>query len=119
MESMKNVKIISKGLFFITKILAIFYIAISVYSAITILSGWSFLVKDDGMRFAVCYPFTQTPFLNGENNWGYIIFNFLLPLSFYGVFFWLAGNVFRAFFQPKLFTENGVRQLKYFYIVNI
>jgi hypothetical protein len=119
MESLKNVKIISKGLFFITKILAIIYIAISLYSAISVFSGWSFLVKDDGKRFAVCYPFTQTPFLNGENNWGYMLFNFLLPLGFYGIFFLLTSNVFKVFFQPKLFTENGIRQLKYFYIANI
>jgi len=119
MESLKNVRIVSKTLFFITKILAAFYIAVTGYAAISTLSGFSFLVKDDGKRFAVCFPFTQTPFLNGENDWGYIVFNFLLPLGFYGAFFWLTSNVFKAFFQTRLFTEKGLRQLRYFYVINI
>ena len=83
------------------------------------LTGWFLLLKDEGQRFAVCYPFTQTPFLNGDNNWGYILFGFLLHLFFYGLFFWIVSNVFKVFFQPKLFTENGVKQLKYFYLINM
>ena len=115
---MKNVKIISTVLFYITRFAAILYLATTFYSLVSLLTEWSLIVKEDG-NFAVCFPFTETPFLVGENNWAYKIFNFLIPIGFYGIFFLLLSNVFTAFKQPKLFTQYGVNQLKWFYLANI
>ena len=36
-----------------------------------------------------------------------------------GLFFGLLSNVFKLFFQPKLFTQNGVTHLKRFYVANM
>lgn len=116
---MKNVKIIAAILFYVTRFVAILYLITTLYSLISILTEWSFITREDGKYFSVCYPFSETPFLNGENNWGYKIFNFLIPIGFYGLFFLLVSNVFNVFKQVKLFTEYGVRQLKYFYLSNI
>nr|WP_315156168.1 DUF2975 domain-containing protein [uncultured Flavobacterium sp.] len=116
---MKNVKIIAAVLFYITRFVAILYLITTLYSLISILTEWSFIIKENDKYFSICYPFTETPFLNGENHWGYKIFNFLIPIGFYGLFFLLVSNVFNVFKQPKLFTEYGVKQLKYFYLSNI
>ncbi|MDQ8014365.1 MAG: DUF2975 domain-containing protein, partial [Flavobacterium nitrogenifigens] len=49
----------------------------------------------------------------------YVLFDFLAPLSLYGLFFLLSSNVFKVFFQPKLFTQTGVLHLKRFYLSNL
>ncbi|MEZ4690254.1 MAG: DUF2975 domain-containing protein [Ignavibacteria bacterium] len=116
---MKKVKLISSILFYPARLLAIAYILVTLYSALSIITEWSYILFDVGKSFSVCYPFTETKFMNGENSWGYKIFNFLIPLGFYGLFFLLLSNVFNAFRQPKLFTEYGVKQLKWFCIINI
>jgi hypothetical protein len=116
---MKNVKIIATILFYITRFVAILYFVTTFYSLISSLSEWSFITRENGKYFSICFPFTETPFLNGENNWAYKIFNFLVPIGFYGIFFLLLSNVFNAFKQPKLFTQYGVNQLKWFYMANI
>lgn len=116
---MKGVKTISTILYYITMVAAILYLTTTVYALITMLTDWSYVVSEDGTTFAVCYPFTETRFLLGQNNWGYKLFNFLLPLGFYGIFFWLLSKVFGVFKRPKLFTQDGVNQLRYFYLANI
>lgn len=116
---MKKVKFISTVLYFITRILAILYLATTVYSLISLATEWSFITKENGQYFSICFPFTESPFLNGENNWAYKIFNFLIPIGFYGLFFLLASNVFNAFRQPRLFTKYGFDQLRRFYLANL
>lgn len=116
---MQNVKTVSKILFYVTRFLAILYFSISAHSTIALITKWSLIIKDSGKYFAICYPFTEKPFLLGDNNFEYIIFNFLLPLSLYGLFFLLVSNVFKVFYQPKLFTHNGVKHLKRFYLANL
>ncbi|KFF11988.1 DUF2975 domain-containing protein [Flavobacterium hydatis] len=116
---MKNVRIISQILFYITRAVAILYLLVTLHAIISLLTEWSYIAKDGGKYFAICYPFTDTPFLVGENHWGYKIFNFIIPIGFYGIFFLLLSNVFNVFRQPKLFTEYGVKQLKWFYLANI
>jgi hypothetical protein len=69
--------------------------------------------------FHVFYPFTTTHFLNGDYNLPYIVFTFLLPMSLYGLFFLLVSNVFKVFFQPRLFTQYGIGHLKGFYLANL
>lgn len=116
---MKSVKIIATSLFYITRIFAILYLIITLYLLVSLLTEWSYFTKDSEKYFTICYPFTDTPFLNGENNWAYKVFNFLVPIGFYGLFFLLVSNVFHVFKQPKLFTKYGVNQLKYFYLANL
>ncbi|GAB3515760.1 hypothetical protein [Emticicia fontis] len=116
---MNKVKIVSKILFYITRILAFFYLGTAAYSTFCLLTGWGLGFRENKKYFHVMYPFTDTPFLNGDYNMPYIIFEFLLVLGLYGLFFLLASNIFKVFFQPKLFTEFGIRQLRYFYLANL
>lgn len=118
-SAMKNVKIISTILFYITRIVAILYLLTTFYSLVSLLTEWSYITKDSDKYFSICFPFTETPFLNGENNWAYKLFNFLIPIGFYGIFFLLVSNVFNVFKQPKLFTKYGVNQLRCFYLANL
>jgi hypothetical protein len=99
--------------------MATLYLVTTLYSSIVLLTEWSFFTRENGKYFSICYPFTETPFLNGENTWGYKLFNFLIPIGFYGLFFLLVSNVFNVFNKPRLFTQNGVNQLKWFYMANI
>jgi fatty acid desaturase len=84
-----------------------------------IYTGFSIGYNEGEELIHIFYPFTQTPFLNVDNNWSYMVFNFILPLGLYGIFFLLTSNVFKVFCQPKLFKEDGVKQLKLFYLANI
>jgi len=116
---MRQVKIISRFLFYISRFLAVLYLLTTAYAAISLLTKWSLEITDNGQRFKIMYPFTKSGFLLGDYNPGYILFNFLLPLGFYGLFFLLLSQVFKVFYQPKLFTEKGVKHLKSFYLVNM
>ncbi|MES2776520.1 MAG: DUF2975 domain-containing protein [Bacteroidota bacterium] len=115
---MGNVKLISRILFYFTRVIAAFYFIMAAYAAMTLVTGWSISFRESGKYFQVLIPFTKTPILNGDNNLPYIFFEFLGPLSLYGLFFWLLGNVFKVFFQPRLFTGNGIKHLKRFYLGN-
>lgn len=116
---MNKVKIVSKILFYITRVLAYFYLFTAAYSLFALITGVFLGFRENKKYFHVMYPFTQKPFLNGDYNMSYIIFDFLLVLGLYGLFFLLASNIFKAFFQPKLFTEYGIRQLRFFYWANL
>lgn len=116
---MNKVKIISRILFYLTRFLSVFYFWMPAHSILALLTGWSLTFKENGKYFNVCWPFTQKPFLVGDYNIGYIVFEFLIPLSLYGLFFLLVGNVFKIFFQDKMFTPNNVRHLKRFYWANL
>jgi hypothetical protein len=115
---MNGTKIFSRILFYITRLLAVFYFFVTALSLLALTTHWGLGLTEDGKYFHVYYPFTTKPFLNGDYNLHYIIFYFLLVLGLYGLFFLLVSNVFRVFFQPKLFTAFGVRHLKRFYLAN-
>lgn len=114
-----SVKIISKILFYLCRLLAIIYLAITAYAAISLLTGQWLRLQDEGKKFVIDLPFTQQPFLVGDYTKTYIIFDFLMILGFYGLFFWMAANVFKLFHQPRLFTAKGVTQLRNFYLLNL
>jgi len=116
---MKTTHIVSRILFYFTRFLAIVYFFLTAYSVFTLVTGLFLTFKDNGKYFQVCYPFTSHPLMLGDYNLSYILFDFLAPLSLYGLFFLLSSNVFKVFFQPKLFTQNGVVHLKRFYISNL
>jgi hypothetical protein len=115
---MKNVRIVSRLLFIITRITSLGYLLAFALSSIALSTGWSLNLTDHETRFEVCYPFTHYPFLLGEYNAGYIT-GFLCLLGLYSLFFFLVSNIFYVFLQPKLFTTYGIRQLKRFYQSNL
>jgi hypothetical protein len=116
---MNSAKLISRILFYLTRFLSVAYFGMSLLSFIALSSGWGLGYKENGKYFQVYYPFTSTPFLNGDYNTTYIIFYFLLPITLYGLFFLLVSNVFKVFFQPKLFTHYGIKHLRRFYLANL
>ncbi len=116
---MKLVRVISTIGFYLTKIIAIGYIATAFHvlsSAVLKLSTFKLLENN---RFAIYYPFTSKNFLLGSENTTVYIFEMVTLLLFYGIFFWLLGNVFKTFRQKKLFTLQGVKHLKWVYVFNI
>ncbi|WP_316802907.1 DUF2975 domain-containing protein [Pedobacter nototheniae] len=115
---MKRARIISRILFYFSRTMGLGYLVTTLYSILCLLTGWFILPYKDNY-IHINLPFTQTAFLNLELNMPYIIFSFLLPLTLYSAFFWLASNVFRVFTQPKLFTEESLKQLRLFYIFNL
>ncbi|HEY1195337.1 DUF2975 domain-containing protein [Flavobacterium sp.] len=116
---MKTTHIVSRILFYLTRFLAVVYFFLAVYSVFTLVTGLFLTFKENGKYFQVCYPFTSHPLMLGDYNLPYILFDFLAPLSLYGLFFLLSSNVFKVFFQPKLFTKNSVVHLKRFYLSNL
>lgn len=116
---MKRVKFVATILFYITRTVAILYLLTTFYALLSLVTEWSFITRENGNYFSICFPFSDAPFLNGENNWEYKIFNFLIPIGFYGIFFLLVSNVFNVFKKPKLFTQYGVKQLRSFYLANL
>jgi hypothetical protein len=115
---MKAVKVVSRILFYITRALFMLYFFMAALSLLALTTGWGLQLREGGKYFTVYYPFTKTGFLNGDYNTTYIIFYYLLPISLFGLFFLLLGNACKVFYQPKLFTPYGIKQLRVFYLAN-
>lgn len=116
---MQQTKFIAKILYYISLVLAIGYLGSVIYSIFCIVTGLSTQTYSDGQFLRILFPFTQQPFMIVDNNATYIIVAFALPLSLYGIFFWMAARVFKVFLQPKLFTRENIVELKRFYVLNI
>jgi DUF2975 family protein len=116
---MKLVRIISAILFYLSRILAIAYILTALHLFVSVVFKLpTFEVLENG-RFVIQYPFTEKNFLLGsEYTWEYVS-EMVAIIGFYGLFFWLLGNVFQTFRQVPLFTKRGIRNLKLFYIINL
>jgi hypothetical protein len=112
-------KIISKILRIVSLILAIGYGTAGVYSLICWLTGWALQEYGEGKFIHVLFPFSEKPFLNLDNNAGYVLCSFLIPILSYALFFWLAARVFKVFSGEKLFTHINLSRLKFFYIFNM
>lgn len=116
---MQKVRFIATGLFYLTRILAIPYLATAVYALISIVFETpSFSLFDNGRRFVINYPFTDNRFLIGDEYSFAYIFEMIAFIGLYGVFFWLLSNIFQTFRDQKLFTPRGVRRLTIFYLFN-
>lgn len=115
----KTTRFVSKVLFYMMRFLAMGYLVVTVYAAYCLSSGYGLLVNEGSRKFTITYPFTDIAFLVGDYHLTYILFDFLLVLAFYAFFFYLAGNVFRLFHRPRLFTTNGVMQLRFFCLSNL
>jgi len=116
---MNKVRYIATGLLYLSRVLAIPYLATAAYCII------SFIFKDalvhtidNGKRFVINYPFTQQRFLLGDDLAFSYVFEMIAIIGLYGVFFWLLGNIFQTFREQKLFTGKGVKRLQVFYALN-
>lgn len=116
---MVRVKVVSKILYYISYILALGYLATTLYSVICLLTQRGIVPYGEGKYIHIMYPFTNEPFLNIDNNAPYVVFSFLLPLSLYSLFFWAASRVFKVFYQPRLFTSQNIVHLRRFYLLNM
>lgn len=115
---MGHTKIFARIIATISRSLALAYFLMAVYSVICLITKWCITPYGAGKFLHINYPFSQTPFLNIDNNASYIFFSFLLPISLYALFFWLTANLFLVFAKPKLFTHTNLIQLKRFYWFN-
>ena len=121
---MKTVRSIASLLFILTRAFAIGYLLTGVYVSGVLLfradstgsSGW-FRVLDNG-SFQILYPFTEAPFLLGDNTTAFLTM-MLSVIFFYGFFMWLLSSVFNTFRRKKLFTAPGVSRLSKFYLLNL
>ncbi len=116
---MNSVKIISKILYYITRIVAWIYFIIFSHSTFALATGVGLNIDMVKKRFGIILPFTEKNYLLGIYQWYYIIFGFLLVMFLYGLFFWLLSNFFKGFLQKRLFTEANINNLKWFYWGNL
>lgn len=110
----------AKSLYYFTRLLAALYLLTWAHATTAMVFKTAALhLTENGERFEIFLPFSQSAFLLGDYNWYYIVFDFLAILLLYGLFFLLLGNVFYAFMQPKLFTAKGYAHLRNFYLFNL
>ena len=120
---MKTVRLTAGILFYISRLGAILFLVTALYATIVVLlyyfTGAQWLpIQISDQHFIIFYPFTQKAFLLGDYTTSFLFTNFF-TIVFYGFFLWLLSDVFRAFRQPKLFTQKGVTRLSRFYITNL
>ncbi|TWI85820.1 Protein of unknown function (DUF2975) [Lacibacter cauensis] len=115
---MGKTKLIAKFIAFFSRVLAIAYLLMAVYSSICLTTKCFVTPYGNGQYLHINYPFSQKPFLNVDNNASYIFFSFLLPIILYALFFLLTGNLFAVFSKTKLFTHYNLSELKKFYLFN-
>ena len=116
---MKLVRLISIVAFYLTRILSVGYILTALHLLVSVVFNLSTFKLLENGRFAICYPFTSKYFLLGSSYTVAYIAEMTLLIAFYGAFFWLLSNVFKTFRQKKLFTTQGIHNLKLFYITNL
>ena len=114
---MQKSMIISKVLHYISRVLGGVYIVTGIYGLFSWMTNTHLLIKNK--QTIITYPFTEKAFLILDSNTTYLIFSFLIPVFGYGLFFWLLSNVFKVFYQDKLFTSENIVHLRRFYLVNI
>jgi hypothetical protein len=117
-SNMVEIKSAAKIISIISRVLAIAYFLMALYSIICLLTKCFITPYGEGNYLHINYPFTDKAFLNVDNNANYIFFSFLLPITLYALFFWLTANLFLVFSKPKLFTPVNLLQLKRFYLFN-
>lgn len=116
---MKRVRLVASCLFYLSRVIALPYLLTAAYCIICFVFPTDYLqLTDGGKRFVIMYPFTNSRFLIGDAYEFYYIFEMVAFMALYGLFFWLLGNIFNTFRGKKLFTQQGVRRLSIFYLLN-
>lgn len=116
---MKLVRVLASFLYVLTKIAAFFYLLTAVYALVNCLFEGPFFEKMELNRFAINFPFTTQHFLLGSEYTLAYVSEMVLGLALYGLFFWVLSNVFKTFKQERLFTKQGLKNLKRFYQFNL
>jgi hypothetical protein len=116
---MKLTRIVATIVLFLTRFISVIYFASALHLLISIIFKLSTLKLLPGNEFTILFPFSsQTVLLGSVFSAGYIT-EMASIILFYGLFFWLLSNVFKTFRQKKLFTAQGVRNMKFFYKMNL
>lgn len=111
-------KPISNLLFYLTRIASFSFLLTTAYGLISfVFKTKKFQLTKDAENFQINLPFSDSPFLLGQNS-ASAIWEMILGIMLYGLFFWLLSNVFNVFRQPKLFTTKNVNHLTIFYAAN-
>lgn len=124
---MKNIRLIAKIFHYITKVLSVVYFIGAAYIFI-ILCLSKLLPNISSLpirfyertyenisvpRFDIFIPFTEAPlFLGRATSWG--MTEIVLGIALYGLFFYLISQVFDAFRQEKIFTNQAIKALMQF-----
>ena len=116
---MKTTKLISTFLFYFVRVISFLYLATTMHIVLSTSFKLPSLKILENNRFAVCYPFTEKHFILGSEYTFSYITEMITILAFYGIFFFALSSVFKTFKQTKLFTYQGVLNLKIFYIINL
>jgi hypothetical protein len=117
---MNKVRLISRILYIICKVLLVGYGLTFLHALIALVFKTSSLnIIEDGKRFEIYFPFGKVSFLIGYFEKGYIIFGFLMVLGLYAIFFYLLGNFFKAFASEKLFTIQNLKYVNWFSYSNL
>lgn len=115
---MKLTRSLSAVIFYLTRVIALLYLATALHTLIAILFHTPSLTLLPHNRFSIAYPFTQITFLIGDAYTPFYIFELVAFMALYGLFFWTLGNIFLTFRQRKLFTPGGIFRLRLFYWLN-
>lgn len=119
---MKSIKIVARILHDLSVVAVIFYLLTATYAAFVILFArnpdMGLFRPDRHNGFIINYPFTDMPFLLGDNNPHYLVM-MVVTFAGYGIFAYLLKRVFGIFTRDKLFTEKAVIRLKQFYSFNL
>ncbi|MGX7668459.1 DUF2975 domain-containing protein [Flavobacterium pedocola] len=116
---MKVVRIIASFLYVLVRIAAFFYLLTAIYALINCVFEGPFFEKMENNRFAINLAFTNQHFLLGSEYTLAYVAEMVLGLALYGLFFWVLSNVFKTFKQERLFTREGLKNLKQFYQFNL
>lgn len=116
---MKVVRIIASFLYVVTKIVAFFYLLVAIYALINCVFEGPFFEIMEKNRYAINFPFTKQHFLLGSEYTVAYVSEMVLGLALYGLFFLVLSSVFKTFKQERLFTVDGLKNLKHFYQFNL
>lgn len=119
---MKLLKNVAAILHVLSMAAAVFYFVTTIYALIVILFARNpelGMFKEIGNdTFRINYPFTDVPFLTGDNT-PHFFFILLITFAGYGLFAFLLARVFSIFKQDKLFTADAIGRLRTFYTANL
>ncbi|MFO7978113.1 MAG: hypothetical protein R6U64_05585 [Bacteroidales bacterium] len=116
---MQTSKSIATILYWASRLLAVVYALLFLYSAFCLMAGVCVKESSDGTFMHILVPFSDARLMNIDNNLPYKIFSFLVPLGLYTLFFYLTANVLQVFAQNRFFTRKNLKHLVCFYRGNL
>ncbi|MEO8720563.1 MAG: hypothetical protein ABI297_09430 [Ginsengibacter sp.] len=116
---MKLTRIIATIGLFLSRFISVIYFATALHLLASVIFKLPTFKLLPSNIFIILYPFSAKTFLIGSVFSAGYIAEMVLIILFYGSFFWLLSNVFKTFRKKKLFTVQGIKNLKLFYIINL